>query len=109
MTPESVLDPMYKDGNFFEGDLAIRKELIESYYESDDASVSFTTIMCCFEAFIHRRVCFKSMDTAAQDTVETHAVHAKLKFPFRICRTLVVLDLRNVNTEDTLEPCYLHL
>ena len=54
MTPESVLDPMYKDGNFFEGDLAIRKELIESYYESDDASVSFTTIICCFEAFIHR-------------------------------------------------------
>ena len=64
VTPESVLDPMYKDGNFFEGDLAIRKELIESYYGSDDASVSFTTIMCCFEAFIHRRVCFKSMDTA---------------------------------------------
>ena len=38
------------------------------------------------------------------DTVDT-----KLKFPFRICRTLVVYTLSNVITEDSLEPCHLRL
>ena len=33
-----------------------------------------------------------------------HTVDAKLKFPFRIRSTL-----RRVITEDTLEPCHLHL
>lgn len=40
------LDPIYKDGNYFEGDLAIRKELIETYYGSNDASVSLTNYNC---------------------------------------------------------------
>ena len=35
-------------------------------------------------------------------------VQIKIKFPFRIRRTLVV-TLRRVITEGTLEPCYLHL
>ena len=35
-------------------------------------------------------------------------VDAKLKFPFRIRRTLVVLSV-TVITEDTLEPCHLRL
>ena len=38
-----------------------------------------------------------------------YSIHAKLKFPFRIHRTLVALSVTYIITEDTLEPCHLHL
>ena len=36
-------------------------------------------------------------------------VQVKLKFPLHIRSTLIVLSVASLATEDTLEPCHLHL
>ena len=57
-----------------------------------------TCIHTYIHAYIHYIMC-----------IHTYRVQIKIKFPFRIRRTLAGSTLRRVITEGTLEPCHLHL